>query len=160
MEQRKYRYSSEYMTGSTARKLQPQWEQEEVVRSPRKRTRIVEEQEIVKRPRVGQGIDAISMLLLTAAIVTTLILCVNYLKVQSEVLQLNKSISALESKITSVKKENDAWEASLESQMLDLEYVYEIAVGTLGMVYPNHNEVIYYNNDSEGYFRQYQDIPE
>ena len=42
-----------------------------------------------------------------------------------------------------LKKENDAWEASLESQMLDLEYVYEIAVGTLGMVYPNHNEIIY-----------------
>ena len=158
MEQKKYRYSSEYVTGSAARKLQPQWEQNEVVRSPR--TRRVEKQEIEKKPRVGHGIDAISMLLLTVAIVTTLILCVNYLRVQSEVLQLNKSVSALENKITSAKKENDALEASLENQMIDLEYVYEIAVGTLGMVYPNNNEVIYYNNDSEGYFRQYQDIPE
>jgi len=35
-----------------------------------------------------------------------------------------------------------------------------MAVGVLGMVYPNNNEVIYYNNESEGYFRQYQDIPE
>lgn len=159
MAQRKYRYSSEYTEytrESTARKLQPQWEQTE---HPSRKRSWEEEQEIKKKPRVGHGIDAISMLFLTIAIVTTLVLCVNYLKVQSEVLQLKKSVTSLENKITSAKKENDALEASLENQEIDLEYVYEIAVGTLGMVYPNNNEVIYYNNESEGYFRQYQDIP-
>ena len=158
MEQRKYGYSSGYTMGSTARKLQPQWEQNEAVKPPR--TRRVEQQDIEKKPRVGHGIDAVSMLFLTVAIITTLVVCVNYLKVQSEVLQLNKAVSSLESKITSVKKENDALESSLENQKIDLEYVYEIAVGTLGMVYSNNNEIIYYNNESEGYFRQYQDIPE
>lgn len=155
MGQKKYRYTSEYMTGSAARKLQPQWEEREV-----SKPRVVEQPEIKRKPRVGHGIDAISMLLLMIAIVATLVLCVNYLKVQSDVIQLNKSVSSLESKITSVKKENDALEASLENQIIDLEYVYKIAVGTLGMVYPNNNEIIYYNNESEGYFRQYQDIPE
>jgi len=38
--------------------------------------------------------------------------------------------------------------------------VRQMAIGVLGMVYPNHNEVILYNNESEGYFRQYQDIPD
>lgn len=153
MEQRKYKYTSAYTSGSAARKLQPQWEE---------RPRVIQEQEpeIQRKPRVGHGIDAISMLLLMMAIVATLVLCVNYLKVQSDVIQLNKSVSSLENKITSIKKENDALEASLENQIVDLEYVYEIAVGTLGMVYPNNNEVIYYNNESEGYYRQYQDIPE
>ena len=153
MEQKKYKYTSAYTSGSTARKLQPQWEE-------RERPRVIDQSEIQKKPRVGHGIDAISMMLLMIAIVATLVLCVNYLKVQSDVIQLNKSVSSLESKITSTKKENDALEASLENQKIDLEYVYEIAVGTLGMVYPNNNEIIYYNNESEGYFRQYQDIPE
>ena len=58
------------------------------------------------------------------------------------------------------EKENNALEAVLENEKYDLETVYQMAVGVLGMVYPNNNEVIYYNNESEGYFRQYQDIPE
>lgn len=42
----------------------------------------------------------------------------------------------------------------------DLEYIYQMAVGVLGMVYPNNNEVVYYENGATGYYRQYQDIPE
>ncbi len=160
MAQKNYKYSSAYTEGATARKLQPQWEQEEVLQPKRTWRKELGQQDIKNKPRVGHGIDAISMLILTIAVVTTLVVCVNYLRVQSEVIQLKKQISTLENKITSVKKENDALEASLENQMIDLEYVYEIAVGTLGMVYPNNNEVIYYNNESEGYFRQYQDIPQ
>ena len=160
MAQRNYKYSSAYTEGSAARKLQPQWEQEKVLQPKQTWRKELGQQDIKNKPRVGHGIDAISMSILTIAIVTTLVVCVNYLRVQSEVVQLKKEISTLENKITSVKKENDALEASLENQMIDLEYVYEIAVGTLGMVYPNNNEVIYYNNESEGYFRQYQDIPQ
>ena len=77
-----------------------------------------------------------------------------------DIVQLNKAIVTLENQIDGIEKENNALEADLETEMYDLEYVYDIAVGVLGMVYPNNNEVIYYNNESEGYFRQYQDIPE
>ena len=103
--------------------------------------------------------EAYFNLCIMTAIVATLFVCVNYLKVQSDVVQLNKSITALEKQITDLDKENDALEAVLENESYDLETVYQMAVGVLGMVYPNNNEVIYYNNESEGYFRQYQDIP-
>lgn len=154
MEERR-RYTVGYETGSAVRKIQPQWEQEEI-RRPRK----VEQQETQPKVKIGQGIDFISALFLMGAIVATLFVCVNYLKVQSDVVQLNKSISGLEKQITSLEKENDALAAVLENEKYDLETVYQMAVGVLGMVYPNNNEVIYYNNESEGYFRQYQDIPE
>lgn len=154
MEERK-RYIMNYENGSAVRKLEPQWEQEEV-RRPRK----VEQPEVQPKVKIGQGIDLISALFLMCAIVATLFVCVNYLKVQSDVVQLNKSISGLEKQITGLEKENDALAAVLENEKYDLETVYQMAVGVLGMVYPNNNEVIYYDNNSEGYFRQYQDIPE
>ena len=154
MEDRR-RYMTAYENGSAARQLQPQWEQEET-----RRPRRVEQQELQPKVKAIQGIDLISALLLMTAIMATLFVCVNYLKVQSDVVQLNKSISALEKQITNLDKENDALEAVLENETYDLETVYQMAVGVLGMVYPNNNEVIYYNNESEGYFRQYQDIPE
>lgn len=154
MEQRR-RYTAGYENGSAVRKLQPQAMPEEV-----RRPRQVERQEEQPKVSIGQGIDLLSAMLLIGAIVATLFVCVNYLKVQSDVVQLNKSISGLEKEITSLEKENDALAAVLENEKYDLETVYQMAVGVLGMVYPNNNEVIYYNNESEGYYRQYQDIPE
>lgn len=153
MEDRKKMIGYEY--GSAARQLQTPWEQEEV-RGPRR----VEQPEAQPKIKPAQSIDLIFVLLLMAAIMATLFVCVNYLKVQSDVVQLNKSISTLEKQIVNLDKENDALEAVMENETYDLETVYQMAVGVLGMVYPNNNEVIYYNNESEGYFRQYQDIPE
>jgi len=155
MEEKRRYNNIGYEYGSAVRQLQPQWEQEEV-RRPRK----VEQPEVQPKVKIGQGIDLISALFLISAIVATLFVCVNYLKVQSDVVQLNKSISALEKQITNTEKENDALSAVLENEKYDLETVYQMAVGVLGMVYPNNNEVIYYNNEDTGYFRQYQDIPE
>lgn len=154
MEQRR-RYTAGYENGSAVRKLQPQWEQEEV-----RRPRPVEQTDAQPKVKIGQGIDLVSALLLISAIVATVFVCLNYLKVQSDVIQLNKSISSLEKQITSLEKENDALQIVLENEKYDLETVYQMAVGVLGMVYPNKNEIIYYNNESQGYFRQYQDIPE
>ena len=154
MEDRR-RYSIGYENGSAARKLQPQWEQEEI-----RRPRRVEQPEVQPKVKIGQGIDLISAILLICAIAATLFVCVNYLKVQSDVVQLNKSISTLEKQISGLEKENNALASVLEIEKYDLETVYQMAVGILGMVYPNNNEIIYYNNESEGYFRQYQDIPE
>ena len=154
MEDRR-RYNIGYENGSAARKLQPQWEQEEI-----RRPRRVEQPEVQPKVKIGQGIDLISAMLLICAIAATLLVCVNYLKVQSDVVQLNKSISTLEKQISGLEKENNALASVLENEKYDLETVYQMAVGILGMVYPNNNEIIYYNNESEGYFRQYQDIPE
>ncbi len=154
MEDRR-RYNIGYENGSAARKLQPQWEQEEI-----RRPRRVEQPEVQPKVKIGQGIDLISAMLLICAIAATLFVCVNYLKVQSDVVQLNKSISTLEKQISGLEKENNALASVLENEKYDLETVYQMAVGILGMVYPNNNEIIYYNNESEGYFRQYQDIPE
>ncbi len=155
MEERKYTYGFEYENTSAARKIRPEWEQQETPRP-----RIVERPQQQPKRAVGIGADIFAMVLLGATICATLYMCISYLMVQSDITQLNKSIAALEKEITSAAKENDAVEAVLENEITDLEYIYQMAVGVLGMVYPNNNEVVYYDQGNSGYFRQYQDIPE
>lgn len=152
-------YHSAYVHGSTVRKLNPQYQSPQEWTS---RPYLLEEpeQENRRQPKVGHGIDMLSLLFLIAAIILTLYVCIEYLQVQADIVQWNKSINALDTRITALDKENDALEAVLKTAECDLEYIYQIAVGTLGMVYPNQNEVIYYENPETGYFRQYYDIPQ
>jgi hypothetical protein len=49
------------------------------------------------------------------------------------------------------------------SSALDTEisrnYIYTVAVAKLGMVYPDNNQVVYYEPAEEGYVRQLSAIP-
>lgn len=155
MEERKYTYMAGYENGSAVRKLRPEWEQQET-----RRPQIVERPQTQPKRATVAGADIFAMLLLVATISMTLYMCISHLMVQSDITQLNKSITTLEKEISAVSKENDAVEAVLENEIADLEYIYQMAVGVLGMVYPNNNEVVYYEQEDMGYFRQYQDIPE
>lgn len=154
MEERMHRYT-EYEDGSAVRKIVPEKETERSYR-----LRVMPETEGQRQRRTGIGADIASMFLLAVTICATVYLCISYLMVQSDITQLDKSISALEKKITNVSKENDAVQAVLDNEITDLDYIYQIAVGVLGMVYPNNNEVVYYEQEDTGYFRQYHDIPE
>lgn len=152
MEDRKYQYTTGYENGSAARKLN---------QSPERihRPYVVEQPAVETEPKTRMGVDVFSMLLLLATISATVFMCISYLKLQSDIVQLDKAIAAKEKEITVLAKENDAVEAVLENEITDLEYIYQVAVGVLGMVYPNDNEVVYYEYEDSGYFRQYQDIP-
>lgn len=106
------------------------------------------------------GLDLFHMAVLTIAIITTFYMCLQYLHVQSDIVQLNKQISVLRNDVNAAEKENDAFENSLDVTDCDLEYVYKIAVGTLGMVYPNDNKTVMFKTNDAGYVRQYSDIAE
>lgn len=165
---RQYYNQTSYVSGSTARKLSAAPErdydlyEEPLRRDPRAPQRAPKSQpqrSPKRKPRVSRGIDFISMTFLTLAIVTTLYACFSYLEAQSQDMQLDKQIVALTKQLTNIKDKNDAVEAN-NRQKIDLDEVYRIAVSELGMVHPNHNERIQYQNNEIGYVRQYKDIPE
>lgn len=112
-----------------------------------------------KRLAIGHGIDFISMCMLCIAMTVTIITCVQHLKARSEYTQLKKEIVALEQQVASITKENDAEYTNISSN-IDLDYIYQTAVGKLGMVFPNNNSVMYYEYVTDGYVRQYDTIPE
>lgn len=165
---RQYYNQTSYVSGSTARKLSAAPErdynryEEPLRREPRAPQRTQNPQpnrRPQRKPRVTRGIDFISMTFLTFAIVVTLYACFSYLEAHSEDMQLDKQIVTLSNQLTKLKDKNDAVEASIR-QEVDLEEVYRIAVSELGMVHPNNNETIPYNDSETGYVRQYKDIPD
>jgi len=143
-----------YVDGTAARQLQvvPDYEREQ---EQKKGPQI--EKRPSKTPKLSHGIDFISMILLVVAMAITLSLCYNYLQVQGNIVQLERDVLLLSQEVDRISAENAALEDSLNSTV-DWEDVYMTAVGELGMVYPNNNEVITYSSTSNGYVIQYQDI--
>ncbi len=107
------------------------------------------------KPRVGRAIDMFFAAVLAVAIMVTLYICINYLQIQSDIVQLEKQISTLENAISATENENNALEASMNSKAYNMDYVYDVAVGVLGMVYPNNNEVHLYEKEGSSYYRDF-----
>lgn len=154
MDARKNYYESQYYTdGNTVRKIKPVPQdtprEEAVYNSPRKAG---------KSARVNPGIDMVTLLILSVAIIATLYTCIQYLNVQSENTQMNKEIASLESGLTKLQNENNDTLSEIKSN-LDLNYIYKVATEELGMVFPDKNQVIPYKSNLNDYVRQYKDIP-
>ena len=156
---RRYQYENSgtsYVDGNTVRKLKAapdirRKEERYVTPAPRRQER--------QHTKTLSGINFASLIVLTVAIIATVYVCVEYLMLQNQVTQMDKSIVRLEKELIVLTNENDATYESIDTA-LDLDYIYQVAVDELGMVYPNKNEIITYKSSSSDYVRQYEDIPE
>ncbi|MBU5331820.1 septum formation initiator family protein [Anaerocolumna aminovalerica] len=159
MEERKrrnYNHNIYSIEGNAARKLQVVPDYQEAQRPVRRQeTR----RKSRKRQELNTGMDIVSMLILTFAIVVTVYICLEYLSVQSNISQMNKDIVKLESNLIKIKNENASALSEIETS-LDLNYIYEVATEELGMVYPRDNQVISYESNLSDYVRQHGEIPE
>lgn len=154
--QRRYDKNQYMIDGTAARQLQvlPDYEREQ-----ERPLRPVIEERPRHAPKVSHGIDFVSMILLVATMAITLYMCYNYLQVQGNIVQLERDVTGLEQELEVVLAENAAAEDGLNN-LVNWDEVYRIAVGELGMVYPNKNEVITYRTTENGHVIQYMDIPE
>lgn len=157
-DKKQYRYrnlGTSYIDGNTVRKLSavPEREREHEQHEIPSRRR----QEQVS-PKTLSGINLASLMVLCVAIIATLYMCVEYLKLQSDVSQMNNQIVTMENKLSEMTKANVAAYEAINKKY-DLDYVYKVAVNDLGMVYPNENKVITYKKGKADYVRQYKDIP-
>lgn len=98
------------------------------------------------------------VLVLTAVCVVTLLLCVHYLQLRSQVIHQNETIAAMESALNQLKAENDAY-ADKAQASLDMEAVKNKALNELGLHYASESQIRYYNADDESYVRQYENVP-
>ena len=96
--------------------------------------------------------------MLTLAVFCVLVICVNYLHIQSDISTRLANIEKLEKGVEQLKAENDALETRINTS-IDLDYIYKVATEELGMVYANRNQVRLYDKTESEYVRQYEDIP-
>lgn len=98
------------------------------------------------------------VLFLTAAAVVTVFVCVNFLKLRAQGIVLQKQATALETQIDAARLENDS-DYNQIMNSIDMEYVKDVAMNQLGMVYAKKNQIVTYEVSNEDYVRQYTEIP-
>ena len=96
---------------------------------------------------------------LAVAAIFAVMICVCYLRLQSDIVNRSENITALQEELAELSEQNDtAYQAAENS--VNLEMVRNKAVNELGMVYAAQGRVVEYENPSNDYVNQYSDIPE
>lgn len=143
-----------YIEGNTVRKIQPVRRQEDV-RYERNHAR-----HLSRRVRMEnvQYINIFYTIFLMAAACMVLWSCVCYLQIQAETTSRVKNIAALETQLETLRKENDDNYTRIVTSV-DLDYIRDVAVNELGMVYAQPDQVILYDGGTRDYVRQSGEIP-
>lgn len=95
---------------------------------------------------------------LAIATIITLSASTLYLMFQSDITNKISNIATLEGQLADLKSDNDEAYGRV-TRSVDLEYVKQVAIGELGMVYASEDQVVLYESTEDDYVRQYADIP-
>ena len=84
---------------------------------------------------------------------------IGYIRLQADITTSIKNISRLESKLNTMKLDNDE-EYNRITSSVDLEEVKRIAIQELGMRYAEEGQIITFSGKGSDYMRQVADIPD
>lgn len=140
-----------YVDGNTVRKLQTAPKRENQARpAVSSATR--------KNREKALQMNMSYVLFLTAAAVITVLVCINYLKLQAQYTAYQKTVTAKGVELSELKLENDSEYNRIVSSV-DLGHVKDVAMNELGMVYASEKQIQTYDSMQSDYVKQYQDIP-
>ena len=135
----------------------PAYEPQRRVREP-KRTRRTSRQ-VRNNRRQALHMNSGYVVFLTIAAVLALVICVQYVGLQSRLTSRSKHITAMQEELTELKEENNTrYNAVMDS--VNLEEVRKKAQDDLGMVYASDKQVVKYKKPSTDFVKQYESIPE
>ena len=97
------------------------------------------------------------VLFLTLAMAFTVVICIQYLMLRSDVTSKIKELAKLETQLNELRAENDDMENRIKGAV-DLEEVKYRAMNELGMQYANSDQIIAYECEDTDYVRQLIDI--
>ena len=92
------------------------------------------------------------------ALALTASVCIGYVRIQSDILESQKRVAALESTLSQLRLSNDE-EYERIAGSIDLEEIKRIAMTDLNMKYPDESQVVHISMESDDYVRQYGRIP-
>ena len=144
-------YGEYYIDGSAAKRIDVRKEIEE---APLKRTSAAVRRNREKAVHMNIGY----VLFLAAALMAVSVLLVGYIRLQAENSVILDSIAAKESRLNSMRMENDE-EYSRILSSVDLDYVKTVAINELGMRYAEEGQIIEVQVQGDDYVRQYQEMP-
>lgn len=145
-----------YIDGNTARRLN---EQPEMPRRTTKNIQVEPKTVTVKHKKRVSAFDLKYTLFLVVSVGITLGTCFMYLHSNSALKNSEQNVTALQTQLQTLQEQNSSLKGSLNTT-IDLDQVYQIATGELGMVYADESQIIYYNSNNDDYVRQYESIPD
>lgn len=99
------------------------------------------------------------VLFLSCAVIAAGFILMIYIGLQSDITNSIKNISRLESRLNTLKLDNDE-EYSRITSNIDLEEVKRIAIQELGMKYAEEGQIVTVTGGGSDYMRQVADIPQ
>lgn len=93
------------------------------------------------------------------AVVIGVVMCVALLKANVAYRNEKNNVKKLQNQLTEQLNLNAQYSAKLDGAV-DLDQIYSIATGELGMVYSEPGQTVYYDKNNEDYAVQYKDVPE
>ena len=147
--QKQYQMNT-YVDGNTVRKLQTVQKSDAQKRTTSSATRKNRE----KAMQMNMGY----VVFLTAAAVVTVMVCINYLKLQAQHTSYQKTVTSMGTQLSELKLENDSEYNRIVSSV-DLEHVKDVAMNELGMVFASEKQIYTYDSTESDYVKQYQDVP-
>ncbi len=104
------------------------------------------------------GMNPGYVMFLAAAAVLALVICVNYIQMQSQIAGRSENITKLQQELADLKEENNTRYNTLIDS-INLEEIRERAE-EMGMVYASPDQVVEYESPSTDYVKQHDSIPE
>lgn len=149
-----------YVAGSAARNLYvvPEPQKAYPEHSPEKRRKVSGNPSVRRETRM-LPVSGISVVILTAAAVLTLLICVQYVQLQSEITVRLKHINSLETQLNDLTILNHEADKRINCYV-DLNHIYQVATEELGMSYADEGQIALYTNSGAEYVRQYENIPD
>ncbi len=109
-----------------------------------------------KRParrRVSLPVAASAMLALFSFAICAYMM-VSYVRLRSELTEMNRSVTAKRSELSSMISHNDA-EYNRIMASVDLSEIEAVARGELGMTYASEGQICFYSGETSDYMRRY-----
>ena len=143
-----------YVYGNVVTK--PSYEPERRVQDPERKKSA--SRQVKRNRRKALRMNPGYVMFLTVAAVLALVVCVNYVKLQSRITSHSKNIAVMQEELADMKEENNTrYNSVIDS--VNLEEVRTRAQENLGMVYASSEQVLEYNKPSADYVKQYEGIP-
>ena len=115
--------------------------------------------QVRKNRRKALCMNAGYVMFLTLAAVLALVICVNYVKLQSKITKRSENITALQAELADRKEENNT-RYNFVMDAVNLDEIRERAQNELGMVYASPDQIIEYEDPATDYVKKYEEIPE
>ncbi|MBO4980411.1 MAG: LapA family protein [Lachnospiraceae bacterium] len=139
------RRTSTYIYGNTARNLDIR---RQINEEPRRQL----SHEARKNREKAHHMSLGYVVFLIGALAVCAFILINYVQMQSELTNKTKEVAKLESRLNTLKLENDENYNRITSS-IDLEEIKRVAIGELGMTYAREGQIITYSNAGNDYMR-------